>query len=256
MEGRGCVATLDPVEDKLTLWSSTQTPLVAARLLADIFGREESTIRVVTPDVGSGIGPKLVFYPEEAAVATAAVMLHRPVRWIEDRREHFITTTQERDQFWEAQIALDAEGRVLGVRGSVLHDYDAYIARGLTVPQGAVAAMSLAYRIPAFRMDVKVALTNKVPVTPIRGAGQPQGVFVMECLLDLAARELSIDRAEIRRRNLIPPMRCPTPRLHHEARRADRPLDAPSPVRLRNGKAFRAAVVERCVVGCRAARPR
>ena len=161
-------------------------------------------MRVVAPEVGGGFGPKLVFYPEEAAVAIAALILGRPVRWIEDRREHFIATTQERDQYWEAEIAVDDDGKILGVRGSLVHDHGAYTARGLTVPQGAVAALTLAYIVPAYRMDVKVALTNKVPVTPVRGAGQPQGVFVMERLLDRAARELNIDRAEIRRRNLVP----------------------------------------------------
>jgi len=204
MECRGCVASYDNVDDKITLWSSTQTPLVAARIIADLLGREEAAVRVVAPDVGGGFGPKLVFYPEEAAIAIAALALGKPVRWIEDRREHFISTTQERDQYWDAEIALDADAKILGVRGTLLHDHGAYTARGLTVPQGAVAAMSLAYVVPAFHMDVKVALTNKVPVTPVRGAGQPQGVFVMERLLDRAARELNIDRAEIRRRNLVP----------------------------------------------------
>ena len=204
MECRGCIASYDAVDDKITVWSSTQTPLVAARVLAELLGREEASVRVVAPDVGGGFGPKLVFYPEEAAVAIAALILGRPVRWIEDRREHFIATTQERDQYWDAEIALDYDGKILGVRGSLLHDHGAYTARGLTVPQGAVAALSLAYVVPAYRMDVKVALTNKVPVTPVRGAGQPQGVFVMERLLDRAARELNIDRAEIRRRNLVP----------------------------------------------------
>jgi aerobic carbon-monoxide dehydrogenase large subunit len=209
MEGRGCLATVDRSDDQLTVWSSTQTPLVAARLLSEILGREESSIRVITPDVGGGFGPKLVFYQEEAAVAAASVALGRPVRWLEDRREHFISTTQERDQFWDVEIALDADGRLRGLRGKLLHDHGAYTARGLTVPQGAIAAMSLAYDLPAFRMDVQVALTNKVPVTPVRGAGQPQGVFVMERMLDLAACELNIDRADIRRRNLIPNDRMP-----------------------------------------------
>jgi carbon-monoxide dehydrogenase large subunit len=209
LECRGCVAAIDHADDRLTLWSSTQTPLVAARLLAGILGREESTIRVATPDVGGGFGPKLVFYPEEAAVAIAAILLGRPVKWLEDRREHFIATTQERDQYWDAEIALNADGKVRGVRGTLLHDHGAYTARGLTVPQGAVAALTLAYDIPAFYIDVKVALTNKVPVTPVRGAGQPQGVFVMERLLDLAAREMKIDRAEIRRRNLVPAAAMP-----------------------------------------------
>lgn len=209
MEGRGCLAAVDHADDRLTVWSSTQTPLVAARLLSEILGREESSIRVITPDVGGAFGPKLVFYQEEAAIAAAAMALGRPVRWLEDRREHFISTTQERDQFWDVEIALEADGKIRGLRGKLLHDHGAYTARGLTVPQGAIAAMSLAYHVPAFHMDVQVALTNKVPVTPVRGAGQPQGVFVMERMLDFAARELNIDRAEIRRRNLIPKERMP-----------------------------------------------
>jgi len=209
IECRGCVAAVDALSGKLTLWSSTQTPLVAARILADILDRDEKLIRVVTPEVGGAFGPKLVFYPEEAAVAVATLLLGRPIKWIEDRREHFVATTQERDQYWDAEIAVDGEGKILGVRGTLLHDHGAYTARGLTTPQGAVAALTLAYVVPAYRMGVKVALTNKVPVTPIRGAGQPQGVFVMERLLDLAARELGIDRAEIRRRNLVPASAMP-----------------------------------------------
>ena len=204
MECRGCIATYSDIDEKLTMWSSTQTPLVAARVVASLFGCEEAAVRVVAPDVGGGFGPKLVFYPEEAAVAAAARKLGQPVRWIEDRREHFIATTQERDQYWTASLALDGDGKILGLRGTLIHDHGAYTARGLTVPQGAVAALSLAYVVPAYAMDVKVALTNKVPVTPVRGAGQPQGVFVMERLLDRAAEKLKMDRAEIRRRNLVP----------------------------------------------------
>jgi carbon-monoxide dehydrogenase large subunit len=209
MECRGCVASHDRLDDKITLWSSTQTPLVAARLLAELLGREEASVRVTAPDVGGGFGPKLVFYPEEAAVAIAALLTGRSVKWIEDRREHFVATTQERDQYWDAEIALDRDGKILGVRGSLVHDHGAYTARGLTVPQGAAAALSLAYVVPAYRLDVKVALTNKVPVTPVRGAGQPQGVFVMERLLDRAAQALNIGRAEIRRRNLVPAAAMP-----------------------------------------------
>ena len=208
LECRGAVASIDS-EGRLTLWSSTQTPLVGARLLAEILGREQASVRVVAPDVGGGFGPKLVFYPEEAAVAVAAIALNKPVKWIEDRREHFVATTQERDQFWDAAIALDADGKILGVRGALLHDHGAYTARGLTVPQGSAASLTLAYVVPAYRLDVKVLLTNKVPVTPIRGAGQPQGVFVMERLLDIAALDMGLDRAEIRRRNLVPASAMP-----------------------------------------------
>jgi carbon-monoxide dehydrogenase large subunit len=209
LECRGCVARHDPLEDRLTVWISTQTPLVAARMLADLLGRDEKTVRVIAPDVGGGFGPKLVFYPEEAAVSAAALRLGRPVKWIEDRREHFVATTQERDQYWQAEIAVDSDGRIRGIRASLIHDHGAYTARGLTIPQGSVAALTLAYDVPAYSVDVKVALTNKVPVTPVRGAGQPQGVFVMERLLDRVARELKIDRAEVRRRNLIAAEKMP-----------------------------------------------
>ena len=209
IECRGCIADYDLSDDKITVWSSTQTPLVAARIIAELLGREQASVRVVAPDVGGGFGPKLVFYPEEAAVAIATLMLGRPVRWIEDRREHFVSTTQERDQHWTAELALDADAKILGVRGTLLHDHGAYTARGLTVPQGAIASLSLAYVVPTFRMDVEVALTNKVPVTPVRGAGQPQGVFVMERLLDRAAKVLNIGRDDIRRRNLVPAAAMP-----------------------------------------------
>lgn len=209
LECRGNVAIHDPLEDRLTLWSSTQAPHAAMRCLAEMLGRDESRIRVVTPDLGGGFGPKLVIYPEDVVVCLAALRLHRPVKWIEDRREHFIATTQERDQYWDAEIALDDAGRIRGVRGALIHDHGAYTARGVNVPFGSAQALTLAYEVPAYRLAVKLAATNKVPVTPVRGAGQPQGVFVMERLLDRAARELGLDRAEIRRRNLVPPGKMP-----------------------------------------------
>ena len=209
IEGRGAVAMEDPLDGRLTLWSSTQTPHAAQRLLCDMLGREESRIRVVTPDVGGGFGPKLVFYPEDVATSLAAILLRRPVKWIEDRREHFIATTQERDQYWEAEIALDGSGRIEALRGTMIHDHGAYTARGVNLPYELAQTVTLAYDVPAYRMDVRLALTNKVPVTPVRGAGQPQGVFVMERLLDRAANELGIDRAELRRRNLVGPERMP-----------------------------------------------
>ncbi len=209
MECRGLVAVPDPIEDRLTVWNSTQMPHACKRMLCDLLDLRETQVRVVTPDVGGGFGPKLVIYPEEVAVPLAARLCNRPVKWIEDRREHFVSTTQERDQAWDVELATDADGRILGVRGVLVHDHGAWTARGLNVPQGAVAAMPLAYLVPAFRMTIKVAATNKVPVTPIRGAGQPQGVFAMERLLDEAAAALGLTRDEIRRRNLVPAERMP-----------------------------------------------
>jgi carbon-monoxide dehydrogenase large subunit len=209
MECRGAVAHHDAIDDRLTVWSSTQTPHAGARILSDLLGRDEDRVRVVAPDIGGGFGPKLVFYPEDVCIALAAMLLKRPVKWIEDRYEHFVSTTQERDQYWDVEIAVDADARILGVRGSLIHDHGAYTARGVNVPYGSASAMTLCYQVPAYRLDVKLALTNKVPVTPVRGAGQPQGVFAMERLLDRVARELNLDRAEVRRRNLVPADKMP-----------------------------------------------
>jgi carbon-monoxide dehydrogenase large subunit len=209
IECRGTIARLEPAEDRLTVWTSTQTPHAAQRLLCGMLGRDENQLRVITPDVGGGFGPKLIFYPEDVAVAVAALRLGRPVKWIEDRREHFVATTQERDQYWDVEIALDADGSIRGVRGTLIHDHGAYTARGTNLPYESAQTVTLAYHVPAYRLDVRLALTNKVPVTPVRGAGQPQGAFVMERLLDRAAQVLGLDRAEIRRRNLIGPELMP-----------------------------------------------
>jgi carbon-monoxide dehydrogenase large subunit len=209
IECRGVVASHDRIEERLTLYSSTQTPHVAMRLLCELLGRNENEVRVVAPDVGGGFGPKLVFYQEEIVTALAAILLRRPVKWIEDRREHFISTTQERDQYWDVEIAVDADARIRGVRGTLIHDHGAYTARGVNVPYGSGAALPLAYEIPAYRLDIKLALTNKVPVTPVRGAGQPQGVFAIERLLDRVAQAFSLDRAEVRHRNLVPADKMP-----------------------------------------------
>lgn len=209
MEGRGLVARFDAVDNMLTVWNSTQTPHASRRLICDILGLEETGVRVVTPDIGGGFGPKLVFYPEEIVISLAAKLLNAPVKWIEDRREHFISTTQERDQHWDVEIAYDDDARILGVRGLLLHEHGAYTARGVNVPYGSLSALPLAYEVPAYHMDVKLVLTNTVPVTPVRGAGQPQGVFVMERLLDLMAEHLGLDRAEVRRRNLVPSEKMP-----------------------------------------------
>ena len=204
MECRGVVATYDTLDERLNVWSSTQTPHAAKRYLCELLGLDEDRLRVAAPDVGGGFGPKLVFYPEEVIVTLAALRLRRPVKWIEDRFEHFVSTTQERDQVWEMEIAVDRDARILGLRGRLIHDHGAYTARGVNVPYGSAAALTLPYVVPAYHLDIVLAVTNKVAVTPIRGAGQPQAVFAMERLLDKVARELGLDAAEVRRRNLVP----------------------------------------------------
>ncbi len=212
IEGRGAVARIDPFEDRVSLWSSTQTPHAGRKILAGMLGWPESAVRVATPAVGGGFGPKLVTYPEEIAVALAAVITGAPVKWIEDRREHFLGATQERDQHWEVEAAFDADGRIRGIRGTLTHDHGAYTARGVNLPYESALTLTLPYDVPAYAMRARAVLTNKVPATPVRGAGHPQAVFVMERLLDRTARRLGLGRDEIRRRNLIGPERMPCTR--------------------------------------------
>ena len=175
----------------------------------DMTGHDENQLRVITPDVGGGFGPKLVVYQEDIVLTLATRIINRPIKWVEDRREHFIATTQERDQYWEAEIAVDSEGKILGIKSDVIHDHGAFTARGVNLPYNAAETIPLPYEVPAFSTHVRLALTNKVPVTPVRGAGHPQGVFVMERLMDRVASELGIERDEVRRRNLIPGDKMP-----------------------------------------------
>jgi carbon-monoxide dehydrogenase large subunit len=204
MECRGIVAHYEAADDRLKVWRSTQAPHSDRAVLVKLFGWEENRVRVITPDLGGGFGPKLILYPDEATVSVAATILARPVKWIEDRREHFLATTQERDQVWEVEIAMDEAGKILGLRGKMTHDQGAYTARGANVPYSSASTILGPYVVPSYRMEVRLANTNKVPVTSLRGAGHPQGAYTMERMLDRAARALGIERAEVRRRNLIP----------------------------------------------------
>ncbi|WP_158969476.1 xanthine dehydrogenase family protein molybdopterin-binding subunit [Chachezhania sediminis] len=212
LEGRGVLAAPDPIGGRLAIWSSTQTPHALKRHLCRLLDMAEDTVTVTAPDLGGGFGPKLVTYPEEIAIAATARALGRPVRWVEDRREHFLSACQEREQLWQAEMAVDAEGHILGVRGTLIHDHGAWTARGLNVPYASGMMLPLMYDVPAYRLDICVAVTNRVPVTPVRGAGQPQATYVMERLLDAAARATGLTREEIRRRNLVTPDRMPCPR--------------------------------------------
>ncbi len=209
IEGRGAAAMIDPAGDRLTVWSSCQAPHNNQRVLAELLDRSLESVRVIAPDVGGGFGPKAPFYPEEGVVAAIAQMLGAPVRWLEDRREHFLSTTREGDQFWDVEIALDGSGRILGVRGTMLHDNGAYLPIGIIAPHTAAATMHGPYVIPNLRLEVTVAFSNTVPNTVVRGAGRIQGVFAMERMMDRAADAMGIDRAELRRRNFIQPHQMP-----------------------------------------------
>lgn len=209
IEPRGLVARFDEIEQRLTLWDSTQLPHRAKAMLVATLGLGEHQVRVVPPDVGGGFGTKAVFHPEELAIPAAALLLRRPVKWIEDRFESFTASIGERDQVWRISTAFDADGRLLGVRGRLWHDHGAATPYGIALPFNAATNFIGPYILPACRIDIDICLTNKTPAAPTRGAGRPQGVFVMERLLDRMARQLGIGRDEIRRRNLIPAEKMP-----------------------------------------------
>ncbi len=209
LECRGVIARFDPLRRRLTMWASAQAPHSHKSIIVDLLGLAEADVRVIIPSVGGGFGPKLNFYPEDAVVTVAAFDLKRPVKWIEDRREHFISSTQERDQIWEVEMALDAAGRIQGLRGALFHDQGAYTVRGANIPYSSATTILGPYVVPHYRMAVSVVHTNKVPATSMRGAGHPQGCFTMERMLDRAAAAVGIDRAELRRRNMIQPEQMP-----------------------------------------------
>ena len=204
MENRGVVADWDVRTNRLTVWDTTQAPIPIRNGLAAMLGLSESQVRVIAPFIGGGFGPKIMmFYQEEVLIPWASRALERPVKWIEDREENFYATTQERGQVHDAEIALTADGLILGVKDVFLHDTGAYNPYGLTVPINSQCTLLGPYHVPNYYTEFTALFTNKPIVTPYRGAGRQHGVFVLERLLDFAARELGIDRAEIRRRNFI-----------------------------------------------------
>ncbi|MBV9984408.1 xanthine dehydrogenase family protein molybdopterin-binding subunit, partial [Bradyrhizobium sp.] len=206
IETRGVVAQWDARGRQMTIWDTTQAPVFVRNGLAAILGLGERQVRVIAPFVGGGFGPKIMmFYPEEVTLPWIAMRLNRPIKWIEDRFEHFFATTHERGQIHDAEIALDREGRILGVKDVFFHDTGAYNPYGLTVPLNSQCTLLGPYVIPAYDSTFTAVFTNLPIVTPYRGAGRQHGVFVIERLLDLAAHALGIDPIEIRRRNLIPP---------------------------------------------------
>ncbi len=210
MENRGVVAAWDPRDEELTIWDTTQAPIPIRNGLAAMLGLSEKQVRVIAPFIGGGFGPKIMmFYPEEVLIPWIAMRLARPVKWIEDREENFFATTQERGQVHEAEIALTRDGKILGIHDVFVHDAGAYAPYGLTVPLNSQCTLLGQYDVAHYYSEFKSVFTNKPIVTPYRGAGRQHGVFVMERLLDLAARELGIDRVEIRKRNLISPDKFP-----------------------------------------------
>ncbi|MGH6954057.1 MAG: xanthine dehydrogenase family protein molybdopterin-binding subunit, partial [Alphaproteobacteria bacterium] len=238
IETRGAIGDYDPGRDRYTLHIPSQgSHRVRTKLAHDVFRVPESNLRVITPDVGGGFGVKIFLYGEQVAVLWAAKKLGRPVRWISERAESFLADAHARDQVNSAELMLDAQGRFLGLRVSTLANMGAYLSMyGPLIPTVAGARTSTGvYVIPAVWYEIKCVFTNTVPVDAYRGAGKPESTFVLERLIDAAARELGLGRDEIRRRNLIPAAALPyeTPlclridsgafeaNLDHALRRAD-----------------------------------
>ncbi|MCL5429043.1 MAG: xanthine dehydrogenase family protein molybdopterin-binding subunit [Chloroflexi bacterium] len=210
MENRGIVTSWDDKAGKLTMWDTTQAPVIIRNGIASMLGLSEHQVRVVAPFIGGGFGPKiLMFYPEEMLLPWISMQLNRPVKWIEDRSENFYSTTQERGQFHESEIALKKDGTILGVKDVFWHDNGAYDPYGLTVPINTQCTLLSMYHIPSYFSEFTAVFTNKPIVTPYRGAGRQHGIYVMERLMDAAAKELGMDKVELRRKNLIPPDQFP-----------------------------------------------
>ncbi len=201
METRGVVAA--EIDGRLTVWSSTQSISLLRQLLSRYLGRED--IRVIAPDVGGGFGPKGNVYPEEYVLAALAIRLGAPVKWIEGRREHLLTTNQQRDLVSDIEVASDQDGRILGLRGRLLHDNGAYAPYGLLLPMTGVDLIQGPYTVGSMDLTLDVVYTNAVPTSPIRGAMRPNAAFIIERAIDAVADRLGIDRFEMRRRNFIPP---------------------------------------------------
>ena len=208
IETRGLVAEVRQSDGGVTVHASTQKAHDLQQTLTSLM-EFDHLLHVIAPDIGGGFGAKLCVYSEDVAVVAAAKLLNRSVKWTEDRREYFTGAVHERDQYWELEVAVDAEAKILGIRGKVLHDTGAYTPQDPNIPYNSTSTMSGPYAIPAISIDVTIAMTNKTPVSSVRGAGYPQAAFAMERLVDLIAHEMKIERAEVRRRNLIPAAKMP-----------------------------------------------
>ncbi len=204
IEPRGAVAEHDPETDRLTVWCSMQDPHRPLAQLSHILGRDPEQIHVIVPDVGGAFGSKGVIPAEVVVAAVAAIELGRPVKWIEERSENFLGAYQGRGIEGGLELALDEDGRMLALRANLIADLGAYVWTSTPVPAHTAGVLMVGpYDIPAASVTVRGKRTNKVPTGPYRGAGRPEAAYLLESLVDDAARQLGHDPVELRRRNLI-----------------------------------------------------
>ncbi|HEX6874321.1 MAG TPA: aerobic carbon-monoxide dehydrogenase large subunit [Nocardioidaceae bacterium] len=210
LEGKGVLAEWDPDDRSLLVHTSTQTSTSVRQAVAAKLGLPVDRVEVVTPDVGGGFGVKIVHpWPEEVLVPWAAVRLGHRVKWTEDRREHFVSSAHERGQLHHVRVGYDDEGRLLGLSVRFWHDNGAYTPYGLIVPIITSTQLLGPYKPAVYRVEFHSLYTNTVMVTPYRGAGRPQGCFVMERTMDAVAEDLGLDRTVVRERNFIRPEEMP-----------------------------------------------
>ncbi|MBM3509834.1 MAG: xanthine dehydrogenase family protein molybdopterin-binding subunit [Alphaproteobacteria bacterium] len=211
IEPRGAIGSYDPVEDRYTVWATVQQPHQSQAQLAGEFLRvPPAKVRLIAPDVGGGFGLKGTGYVELCLVAWASRVVGRPVKWMSERSEAFLCDDQARDNVTSAELALDRDGKFLGFRVRTIANLGAYVgSAGPLPPTVNLGGLVGVYTIPACDVEVTAAFSNTVPTAAYRGAGRPEASFAIESAIDRAARELGIDRVELRRRNLIPPTAMP-----------------------------------------------
>jgi len=217
METRGALARYDRAADVVELFGAAKIPHVTRDLLARTLGRSPASVQLHEGHVGGGFGIRGELYPEDVLVCAAALRFGRPVKWIEDRREHLMAANHSREQRHHIRAAIDREGRILAIDVTFFHDQGAYLrTHGTRVADMTAGLLPGPYRVPAYRVTGHVRLTNKTPAATYRAPGRYEGTFVRERLLDAIAAELELDPVEVRRRNLITSAEMPY----------QRPLDA------------------------------
>lgn len=219
MEGRGVLAYYDRRLEELVVYSSTQFPHVIRTIMAECLGISESKLRVVAPDVGGGFGPKNNFQPEELAIAALCMKLNRPLRWVEDRREHLVASPHAREHRYDLTAYADSNGRILGLEAKVVVDAGAYSVWPWTAAMEAgmsAGIMTGPYDIPVYHARAVTVATNKSPLGPYRGVGRSGACFAIETLVDAVARAVNREPADVRVENMVPPEAMPYSSATHK----------------------------------------
>jgi CO/xanthine dehydrogenase Mo-binding subunit len=217
LETRGAIGRYDASKDLLELHGAAKIPHRNRETLCRMLNRAPSSLHVHEANVGGGFGIRGELYPEDLLVLVAAMRFNRPVKWIEDRREHLMCANQGRQQRHKARMALDKDGRILGIEDEIFHDQGAYIrTHGVNVPNRTMYMLTGCYKVPAYKAMARVRLTNKTPCATYRAPGRYESTFVRSRLMDAAAAKLGIDPVEIRRRNLISAAEMPYVKKYNE----------------------------------------